>query len=1008
MDKFIKDKIKITCENLAELSCKNICEIDDLKYISSGYKTVGEVKTPDETWLPFGREGLVNGRDKHFWFYTKIKTPDVSKNQQLELEVITGHDGEWDVINPQGILYLNGEIVQGIDINHRFSPLQPNTEYEILLYFYTGDMEKHTELMMNVRRVFVPVRQLYYDIKVPFDAALCYPEDAYEHIITLKYLEQACNRIDFRNPYSDEFFESIAQAAKYIKYEYYEKVCGNSNSVVSYIGHTHIDVAWLWTLAQTREKVQRTFSTVLSLMEQYPEYIFMSSQPQLYEYLKQEEPALYEKVKEKVKEGRWEVEGAMWLEADCNLSSGESLIRQILYGKRFIKDEFDIDSHILWLPDVFGYSAALPQILAKTGVDKFVTSKISWNETNQLPVDSFLWEGIDGTEIFTYFLTAQNYQRNLSETFTTYNGTISPEMNLGTWTRYQQKEYNNETIVTFGHGDGGGGPTAEMLENEKRLAYGLPGMPKAQMSFAGDFLNRVEKSFRENCKLTGRIPKWVGELYLELHRGTYTSAAKTKKNNRECEFLCQTAETLSAVNKLLSDRAYPAAVLERSWKTILLNQFHDIIPGSSIFEVYEESDRQYQQVREEVGGLVSECIEEIASNTQGKGLFVYNPNSFEASGYVKNGEHLVYAENIPPLGWKVIKDSKEQEKVYADKSKIESRYYSIAFDENMNISSLYDKENGRDISADEKPLNVFRAFEDYPRCYDNWEITNYYKQKMWQIDDVKEVRVLNGDGFGGVEIIRGYMNSEIRQKIIVYAQSRRIDFETEVDWHEKHTLLKVAFPFDIHANKATYEIQFGHVERPNHFNTSWEQAKFEVCAHKWVDVSEEGYGVSLLNNCKYGYSMSDNEMSLTLIKCGTYPNENSDQGQHCFTYSLYPHKDGFKQGGTIQEAYLLNRPLMSIEAKGGGMLGDKFSFVSSDSENIIIETVKESENGKGIVIRLYDAWNKKSKPELRLGFDAKKIYLCDMLENKLEEIGSGNRVKLSVRNFEIITLLAEV
>lgn len=646
--------------------------------------------------------------------------------------------------------------------------------------------------------------------------------------------------------------------------------------------------------------------------------------------------------------------------------------------------------------------------MAKTGVDKFVTSKISWNETNLLPADSFLWQGIDSTEIFTYFLTAQNYKRNLSETFTTYNGTVTPEMNLGAWARYQQKEYSNETIVTFGYGDGGGGPTAEMLKTEKRLEYGIPGMPRAQMSFAGDFLNRAEKNFRENCTLTGRTPKWIGELYLELHRGTYTSAARTKKNNRECEFLCQTAETLSVIGKTLLKKSYPAKLLEKSWKTILLNQFHDIIPGSSIFEVYEESDRQYRQVREEVGNVVLQYMQEFAAHAQGKGIFVYNPNSFEASGYVQNGDELLYAEKIPPLGWKVIKEEKEEGTIYADKTKIESGIYRIVFDKNMNIASLYDKENQREIVPDGKAINVFRAFEDYPRCYDNWEITNYYKQKMWIIDDVKGVNVLSGNGFGGVEIIRNYMNSEIRQKVIVYVKNRRIDFITEVDWHEKHTLLKAAFPFDIHANKATYEIQFGHVERANHFNTSWEQAKFEVCAHKWADVSEEGYGVSLLNNCKYGHSMSDGEMSLTLIKCGTYPNENSDQGQHCFTYSLYPHKGGFKQGGTIQEAYLLNRSFLLMEAKGGGALQNEFSLVSSDSENIVIETVKKAESGKGIVIRLYDAWDKKSKPELKLGFDAKKIYLCDMLENKQKEIGCGNRVQISMNNFEIVTLLAEL
>lgn len=1013
MNPFVKDKIRLTCENLKKLSEKVIYEVPELKYIPWGYKKAGEQPVPDESWKIFSRFDRVQGKDEHFWFYVELRTPAVSENQCLALELITGHEGEWDATNPQGLLYLNGEIVQGLDINHRQAILEPDKEYKILLYFYTGMIENHIEVMMNIKSIDLPVQKLYYDMKVPFDAAMCFGEDEYAHIKTIKHLEQACNWIDFRNPGSREFYESIAAADKYLKEEYYEKECGNSEAVVSYIGHTHIDVAWLWTLAQTREKTQRSFATVLKLMDQYPEYVFMSSQPQLYDYLKQEAPELYEKVKKKVKEGRFEVEGAMWLEADCNLSSGESLVRQILHGKKFMQEEFGVESHILWLPDVFGYSAAMPQILQKSGVDQFVTSKISWNESNQIPYDSFMWQGIDGTEVFTYFLTAQSHKDyQEKKTFTTYVGTISPEMNLGTWERYQQKEYNNETIVTFGYGDGGGGPTAEMLEVGRRLEYGLPGMPKAQMSRAGDFLARVEESFHKNCKVTGRTPRWVGELYLEFHRGTYTSIAKNKKNNRKCEFLCQEAETLAVMDKLLCGGEYPLAELYDNWQVLLLNQFHDIIPGSSIKEVYEDSDRQYAQVCEEVGGIKEEKIADLAKNVSAKGLFVYNPNSFEVTGYVKNGEERVLVRNIPALGWKVV-DEKEicgaetglQNSVQVSENRIESSHYSISFDGNMNIVSLFDKDNDREIIAEGGVGNQLRIFEDYPREYDNWEISNYYKQKMWEVNDVQSVTPVCGNGFGGFEIVRSYMNSTIMQTILVYGESRRIDFETKLDWHEHHVLLKAAFPTTIHTNKATYEIQFGNLERPNHSNTSWDAAKFEVCAQKWGDLSEEGYGVSLLNDCKYGYSADGNEIALTLLKCGTHPNEEADQGEHTFTYSLYPHKDSFKQSGTIQEAYLLNRPLECMPTVGGGTLPLEYSLISCDCENIVIETVKEAEDGNGIIVRMYEAWGKKCNPKLKLGFDAKKISLCDLMEQPLAEIGAGDEVKLKVGNYEIVSLL---
>ncbi len=1010
MDKFVKGKVKTTAEQIKKAAQNTLLEIGELKFIACGYKNGGEVPTPDDTWGVFKRNQCVSGRDKHFWFSTHISTPSVLENEELILEAVTGHDGDWDALNPQIIAYLNGEIVQGLDINHRIIYLEPDKEYDVLLYFYVGMIDCNVELNLNLKTRNILLNSFYYDLIVPYEASLCFDEGDYNHIRTIKCLEQACNLLDLRDIGSKEFYDSVYKAKEYLQEEFYNKICGNSNSIVNYIGHTHIDVAWLWTLAQTREKVQRSFSTVLKLMERYPDYIFMSSQPQLYSYLKEEEPGLYDKVKEKVRQKRWEAEGAMWLEADCNLSSGESLVRQIIHGKKFMHDEFGVDNKILWLPDVFGYSAALPQILAKCGVDKFVTSKISWNDTNKMPYDAFMWKGIDGTEIFTYFLTAQNHSAYLdNQKYTTYNGYVTPQMNLGTWERYQQKDYTNEAIVTFGYGDGGGGPTEEMIEYEKRLEYGLPGQPKAKMCFASDFFEKVKKDFEQNAALMGRVPKWAGELYLEYHRGTYTSIAKNKKNNRECEFLCQNTETLSVIGKVLFGDCYPNEIFDASWKKILLNQFHDIIPGSSIHEVYEDSDKDYEEIRTNVGKIKSEKLTKLAQNISKQGLMVYNPNSYEMSGYVQTNEDRIFVQKVPPMGWKVIEKADFSRPVTLGDKIIESPYYIIRFNDDMNITSVYDKENGREVVEKGKYINSVCAFEDYPASfhYDNWELSNFYKQKKYEILDVESVSAIKGKGYGGFEIKRKYYNSVIVQKIIVYAESRRIDFETYLDWHERHTILKALFPVDIYSTDATYDIQFGNIKRPNHQNTSWDDAKFEVCAHKWMDLSEDDYGVSVLNDCKYGHSVLENEMSLTLLRCGTYPDTEADQGEHKFTYSLYPHKGDFKRGDTIKEAYLLNRPFEIAETDGTGTLPGEYSFIGCDCDNIVIETVKQAEDGNGVVIRLFDTWNKKSEPTLKFGFNSKKIYLCDMLENKIEDLGSGDKIKIDVKNYEIVTLLVE-
>ena len=1013
MDQFIKAKVNKTILLLQEDMTEKAKEIPMLQMLPWEYKRPQEMPPDDADWQPFLRGSRVEGRDKHFWFRTEIEVPEEEDGKQFLLRLTTGAEGGWDATNPQGLLYIDGVIRCGLDVNHRECVLEPGRKADILLYFYTGMTGAKAEVILDLVKKDLRIEKLYYDLKVPYDAAMCLPENAYDHIRILKYLDAACNGIDFRKKKSAAFYDSLERAGEFLRDEFYGKECGGLPVTVDYIGHTHIDVAWLWTLDQTREKVQRTFSTVLELMDRFPDYIFFSSQPQLFAMLKEEEPALYERVKARVLEGRIEAEGAMWLEADCNIPSGESLVRQIMLGKRFLKEEFGIDSHILWLPDVFGYSAALPQILQKSGVDRFVTSKISWNETDKMPFDSFYWQGIDGTEIFSYFMTARNYDPAAkNDNTTTYNGDVTPKMNLGTWERYQQKEYSNEVLVTFGYGDGGGGPTLEMLEQEKRLEYGLPGQPKARFLKASDFLDIAEKNLRQNAELLRRTPKWVGELYLEKHRGTYTSQGKNKRNNRKSEFLLESAESLSAICLLLMNRPYPDEIYRHSWQTVCLNQFHDIIPGSSIHEVYERCDEDYAVVAYEVGAEKAAALSALSDNMSESGILVWNPNGFTSSGYIDTPEGVQYVQDIPALGYRVVTPEKEQDadgfSFREDEDQnltIRTDYYEATFNSAMQITRLYDIENDRVVNAPGEKLNVLRAYENYPYDYDNWEVCNYYEDKYWDLTDVRSVKTAVGGGTATITAEYRYMDSVITQTVRFYGKKRRIDFITEANWQEDHILLKALFPVDILTDHASCEIQYGTVTRPTHRNTSWDAAKFEVAAQKWVDLSEGGYGVSLLNDCKYGHSFHGNLMTISLIKTGTYPDYAADLGHHEFTYSLLPHQGSGVGAETVKEALELNRPLEIVRTSGGGTLPPVFSLASCSEENIILETAKLAQNGEGIVLRLYESVGKSVKVKLRFGARFKEILDADLQENVLGTLGEGNEAEIRMKPYEIRTLI---
>lgn len=1003
------EKIKVTCQNLLDFAQIELCELKGVEYVMCDYKT--DNTPPKSGWQPFGAKDRVFGKDGHCWFKANFKTPKADKNESFYLKCTTGKEGLWDATNPQGLIYLNGKMVQGLDTNHVDVYLEPDTEYEFYNYFYLGPILDEASVRFTLCKLDELTEQLYYDMKTAYDTMLLLHENSDEYVALIGVLEQTANIIDFRARGSAAFKKSVAEAIDYIGEELYEKLCSVKNKpVVHCVGHTHIDVEWRWHRAQTREKCQRSFSTAFNLMEKYPEYKFMLSQPELYRYLKEEAPEKYDELKKLVKQGRWEPEGAMYVEADCNLISGESFVRQILQGKKFFKDEFDVDCQVLFLPDVFGYSAALPQILKKSGIDYFVTSKIAWNDTNTMPVDRFMWEGIDGTEIYTNFITTQEFRGMTPHRYTTYVGHLTPEQIKGTWNRFSQKEYGDHTMTTYGWGDGGGGPTKKMLETQRRLSKGLPGMPVTEMTTLIEYLEKTKEDFDKACKKTRRTPHWVGELYLEFHRGTYTSMAKVKRANRKAEFALSKAEALSYTDLHFGGN-YDATGLYNNWNKVLHNQFHDIIPGSSIKEVYDGTDKDYAEIEEYVGSVINEKLAKLSDAlTSDEGTFVYNPTGFARNGAVLcKGKTVEISETVPAFGWKVVKEVKSLSDVTVNELTAENKYYTLTLDTLGRITSLFDKTANRQVFKEGEFGNEFQAFEDYPYNYDNWELSEYYKEKKYTIDTPAEIIPVTDGSRAGFKITRKYMESTISQNLWLYSDSRRIDFETDIDWHQQHQVLKTAFPLDVHTNSATYDIQFGHTQRPTHQNTSWDKAKFETCGHKWVDMSENGYGVALLNDCKYGHNTEGSTLKLTILKAGTDPNPEADQGQHLLTYSLLPHVGDFRTAGVINEAYALNQPLSSLPVKKQvGTLPETFSLVSCDKENVIVETVKKAENNNAMIVRMYEAFDSRGEVTVTVADGFKKAYLCNLMEENIEKLDfEDNKVKIPFKNFEIITLKFE-
>ncbi|HZG87080.1 alpha-mannosidase [Paenibacillus sp.] len=992
----------------------------------------------DGDWAAFEVGGEWGGYDRTAWFRTEVTVPEEwREGKKLALRFLVGpRDGGGSTA--EALLYVNGEAMQGIDVWHEEAWLPPDVvrsgAFHIALKAWSGVLRVPDRRRFKLAQLVVVdecAERLYFLGDTMLKAAVELPETDLRRTKLLKLLNEAALRVDWIRLGTEAYYDSVREAWETLSASFAElEAAEEIKPKVIGFGHSHIDMAWLWRLAHSREKASRTFATVLHLMRQYPEYRFLHTSPQLYKFLKQDYPDIYREVKAKIASGEWEIAGGMWVEPDTNVPNGESLIRQVLFGKRFIEREFGRKTNVVFLPDVFGYSWALPQIIRGSGIDFFMTSKISWSQYNRFPYDTFLWRGADGTEILTHFITTPEVG---SKPYT-YNGIADPYQVKGTWDQYKQKDINDELILAFGWGDGGGGPTKEMLE-AARAMKNMPGLPRFELGKLEPYLERLAARVDP-----AKLPVWDGELYLEYHRGTYTSQAFIKRANRLAETLFHNAEWASLyADWLLGASNYPQAELNEGWEKLLLNQFHDILPGSSIRQVYDDAREDFREIERIGRGALDAALRSIADRVRlpAAGVVVFNSLSrprgglielpwrseldglaLEESGLAQTVEErgerrlLLAAPEVPSLGYRALafvpRAAAPAGAMTITPELVETALYRIRFDERGHIVSLYDKRHGREALQPGKRGNVLQAFEDRPMKFDAWDIDLYYQEKLSEADELIEAAVEEEGPLRGVlRLVWRFHRSTITQRVTVYAHSPRIDFRTEVDWQEKQVLLKAAFPIHVRANKATYDIQFGSIERPTHWNTSWDYAKFEVCAQKWADLSEGNYGVALLNDCKYGYDAKDNTLRLTLIKSPVEPDETADRGRHEFTYALLPHAGGWREGRVVEEAYDLNVPLLAAErtARPDGELPGCGGFASLSCDHAMVETVKKAEDDDACIVRVYE-YKQCRADGIRLAFGRpiRRAALCNLVEEGEAPVAvSGGELEFSLRPFEIKT-----
>ena len=979
----------------------------------------------DRGWNSF-EEGQVWGQNWHSgWFRLRAEVPEEWAGKQVVARLNFG--GEALVVSP------DGEPLQGLTGGSAFLEPFVRDRYRLIEECEGGEeiellIEAAANEMFGIRPpgnndpVPMPLEGKPTVGRLKCIRLCTFDEEMYRLWLDMTVLVRLMKDLPERDPWRARIRRTLHRAADAFRHDRYNAAevreiiqplleTGGSEAELTTraVGHAHIDTAWLWPMRESVRKCARTFSTQLKLMEKYPDYVFGASQAAHYDFVKEHYPRLYERIKEAVADGRWEVQGAMWVEADNNVPTGESLVRQVLYGKRFFRQEFGVDVRNLWLPDVFGYSAALPQILRQAGVESFVTQKISWSQFNKFPHHTFRWKGIDGTPITVHFPPEDNY-----------NAQLFPDRLRYGARNYEQSDVCDEFLTLFGIGDGGGGPTETHIELGQRQ-QDLAGVPKVETGPAQPMLDRLQEQNEE-------LPEWSGELYLELHRGTLTTQAANKRSNRKLELFLRRIEMLWSTRPA---GAYPGEELLECWRALLTNQFHDILPGSSIGWVYEDTARDYGKIRETLEALEKRFLASAGSEEEENAVTLVNVLSHRWEGVVRLPDHSEgvlltetgFEHPIQPHpdggGWVRVNidgletfraeliQQRNQVPLYEPASAgewfLENKFVRYEFDDQGQLLSAVLKETGREMLRDDEAGNVLSLYQDWPAQWDAWDVDRPYRDQLIETAELTGAEVLEeGPHAASLRFRFTVGDSEITQTVRLASGVRRLDFDTQVEWRETRKMLRVAFPVDVQTPRSTSEIQFGTFERPTHDNTSWERAQFEVCAHRFADLSEPTHGVALLNDCKFGHFLKGNVLDLNLLRSPTHPDETADRGHHRFTYALLPHEGDFAESDVVARAHGLNQPPVVLP---GRVECDLPVRIMGDT--VVLETLKRAEDGDAHVLRLYESKGRRAQCTLFLPVD-RPVREADIMEEPGEEIPLTNgQAELQFDPFEIKTLLLE-
>ncbi|XP_070189226.1 alpha-mannosidase 2C1-like isoform X1 [Littorina saxatilis] len=979
------------------------------------------------------------------WFKVEVEVPADWVGQEVRLV--------WNS-NTEALVWVDGKPVQGLSsekdrYDFVLSSKQEKGQLRYTVYvemacnglFGAGqnsmigptDPDKHFTLQqVDIVTFDRDVYGLILDMEILYGMAKELPDSdrGYQALYAANDFVNACDVQD----------KKTYKRAKEISEKFFSQRNGDTQHTIHAVGHSHIDTAWLWPYDETKRKCARSWSCTIGLMEQYPDFKFACSQAQQYAWIKELYPSLYKDICKFVAKGQFIPVGGTWIEMDGYVPSGEAFVRQFLYGQRFFQKEFGIKCSEFWLPDTFGYAAQLPQIMRESGITRFVTQKMSWNLVNKFPHHTFWWEGVDGSRVLSHFPPGDSYhlEGHVKEVLYTANN-------------FRDKGRSSSSLFLFGYGDGGNGPDEHMLQRLKRMED-IDGLPRVKMSTPDEFFKPIEE------KEADKLCTWRGELYLEMHNGTYTTHAKVKERNRHCEFLLQEVEQAWALLVALGragggkgeagKAAYPSNAIERLWKLLLLNQFHDVLPGSSISIVYDDAHRFYKEIEDEGKQLLSKAVSLLGNALGGKSekssTLLVNSLGWQRSVVVplpvndtaqpskrrktqsqtdSQGNTLVCVE-VPSCSVggleSCVKDLEETESVHVEKQGefiiLRNKHVQAKLDSSGRLTSLRCAGSSRELLLEGCPGNQLLLYDDVPLYWDAWDVMDYHLETRKPLEQVTQKATVKESGplRASIDVkTRISAESTVTQTIYLDAGSSYITFDTQVEWHENRKFLKVEFPTNIHSMEATYETQYGALQRPNHYNTSWDSARYEVCGQKWADLSEHGAGLSVLTDSKYGYSAVGGVLRISLLRSPKAPDAHADMGTHNFRYAVMPHRGSWQEAGTVQAAFNLNRPVKVFPLAQGVAVSQPRSFFWLDSSQVVLDTVKMAEDrpDEVMMVRLYEAFGGRAEVTLSSSLPLRSAGRCNCLEEAqadgdlpIKTEGGVATIPLKLRPFQILTL----